>query len=118
MISTKVTMCTLVMPFAKPTFKKVSEMPSAEDRGLVQRGQQVRVDLQPMAAGNTAGGAIEHSEQRQEDRNLQQQRQAGRQRIGVVLLVQLHGLLTELLPVMTMFLLQLAHLGLQQLHVA
>ena len=26
MISTKVTTCTLVMPFANPTFKKVSEM--------------------------------------------------------------------------------------------
>ena len=33
-------------------------------------------------------------------------------------LIELHGLLTELFPIVTMLLLQLPHLGLQQLHIA
>ena len=60
---------------------------------------------------------VEHPEQGQEDRRLEQQRQARGERVGARLLVQLHHFLTELLPVVAVLLLQLLHLRLQQLHV-
>ena len=63
------------------------------------------------------GGLVEQPEQREEDRHLQQDRQAGGERVGARLLVELHRLLGELLPVVAVLLLQLLDLGLDQLHV-
>ena len=44
-----------------------------------------------------AGDAVQHPEEREEDRRLQQDRQAARERVGPVLLVELHHLLLLLL---------------------
>ena len=64
------------------------------------------------------GGLVEHPEQRQEDRHLHQDRQAGRERVGARLAVERHRLLGEPLAVVAVLLLQLLDPGLDQLHVA
>ena len=61
---------------------------------------------------------LSSAEEREEDRHLQQDRQAGRERVGARVLVELHRLLGETLPVVAVLLLQLLDLGLDQLHVA
>ena len=110
------------MPSVKRHLEEGVGEPGAEDGGLVQRFDQLGVLLQPVAADYRLAGvvgpgdAVQHPEQRQEDRHLQQQRQAGRQRVGVVVLVQLHRLAAEPLAIVAVLLLQLPHLGLQQLH--
>ena len=63
-------------------------------------------------------GVVEQPEQREEDRHLQQDRQARGERVGPALLVELHRLLGETLPVVAVLLLQLLDLRLDQLHVA
>ena len=91
--------------------------PRAEDRRAVERARRSSGWIRSQwPRGMLRRRAVEHPEQRQEDRHLDQQRQAGGQRVGVVLLVELHGLRAELLAVVTVLLLQLADLGLQQLH--
>ena len=62
------------------------------------------------------GEAVEHPVEDDEDRHLQQQRQAAAHRVDVVLLVELHHLLVELLPVVLVLRLQLLHLRLEPLH--
>jgi hypothetical protein len=65
----------------------------------------------------TVRGEVEQAEERQEDRHLQQDRQARGERVGPGLLVQSHRLLGETLAVMAVLLLQLLDLRLEQLHV-
>ena len=60
---------------------------------------------------------IEHLVEREEDRNLDQDRPAARQRIDLLLLVELHHLLLLLHPVVRIFFADFHHLGLHLLHV-
>ena len=75
----------------------------------------------PLAlAGADAG---EHLEQREEERHLDQHGQAGRERVGAVLLVQghlflRHGLAGELVGLALVLVLHLLQVRLQQLHAA
>ena len=63
-----------------------------------------------------AGQAAEHLVEHQEDRHLHQERQTPTQRVDVVLLVELQQLLVELLPIVLVPGLDLAHLRLELLH--
>ena len=63
-----------------------------------------------------AGEAVENAEHDDEHRHLSEQRQTRRQRVDLVLLVELHHLFVQLLPIVAMRLLQTTHLGLQALH--
>ena len=85
-------------PGGEPDLHERVGDPRAEDGRAVQRVEQLGVDLQPVAARDAVGRTVEHPEQREEDRRLQQQRKAGGQRVGVVLLVELHGLLRRASP--------------------
>ena len=60
--------------------------------------------------------ALEHVVERDEDRDLEQQRQAGSQRVDLVLLVELHHRLLLSLLVVLVLLLDLLELRLQLLH--
>ncbi|MPN54724.1 hypothetical protein SDC9_202401 [bioreactor metagenome] len=62
--------------------------------------------------------AVQHVEQRQEDRHLKQQWQAGRHGVDTLVLVQLHRLLSETLAVVTPLLVDLFDLGLKKLHIS
>ena len=64
----------------------------------------------------SAGEAVEHAVHDEEHRHLQQQRQARRQRIDLVLLIELHHLFVELLAITAMLCLEPLHLRLQTLH--
>ena len=61
--------------------------------------------------GDVLVGVAQHPEQREEDRQLEQQGQAARQRVDLVLLVELHGLFVELLAVALVLRLDLLDLG-------
>ncbi len=60
--------------------------------------------------------ALEHVEEAEEDRDLEEHRKAAHERVGLFLPVELHHLLLERLPVTLVLLLQLLHLGLERLH--
>ncbi|MEI2642204.1 MAG: hypothetical protein V9G10_07685 [Candidatus Nanopelagicales bacterium] len=90
-----------------------------EDGRLTRLLKQVRV-LLPLEhpLGSVRGDTLQHTEQREEDRHLQQDRQAGRQGVGTGFPVQLHHLLRLALSVAGVLLLDFLDLRLDQLHVA
>ena len=71
---------------------------------------------QPFRADVLLQVRAQHVEQRDEHGQLQNQRQAGRQRVDFVLLVELHQLLLLALFVVLVALFDLLHLGRQPLH--
>ena len=95
-------------------------LPEADRPGQRAAGRQV---LHPDVPGGTRmladrlAASGEHAVERQEDRELEHQRQAPAQRVDLVLLVELHHLFVELLAVPTLVLgLEGLDLRLQLLH--
>ena len=76
MISTRVTTCTLVMPLAKPTLRKVSEIRAPKIVAWLSEVSRSGLTTSQWPRGNAARGTIEHPKQGKEDGNLEQQRQA------------------------------------------
>src|SRR5690606_37445561 len=91
--------------------------PRAEDLRRSGRLEQVRV-LGERAAWLVARDAVQNTEQGEQERRLQQDRQTGGERVGARVLVELHHLLLETLTVALVPLLQLTQLRLQNLHLA
>ncbi len=94
-----------------------------EDRGRVRLTGHVRRQWadRRLRPGSNASEVAEHPEEREEDRGLQQERQARRERVGTRALVQTHRLLGHRLPglrigLALVLLLDLLHLGLDELH--
>ena len=71
-------------------------------------------DHRPVDTGRSE--PVQHAVQHDEDRHLDQEGQAPAERVDLVLLVELHQLFVELLPVALVLLLDLLHLGLEPLH--
>ncbi|MPM16710.1 hypothetical protein SDC9_63091 [bioreactor metagenome] len=91
-----------------------------EDRRVGQGVEQLLVlrTRQPRPTGLAARRTVDHPVEGEEERHLDEQRQAGGHRVDALLLVELHRLLAEAVPIVRVLLLQLLQLRLQFLHAA
>ena len=87
--------------------------------GAGRVGGQVR-DEQPAGVADLVleGAAAQQRVERDEDRDLEDQRQAGRERVDAVLLEERHLLALHALAVVLVLLLDLLHVRLERLHLA
>ena len=81
-------------------------------------GHEAAEEGQVVARLDEARRVAQHVVEADEDRDLDDDRQAGPERVDALVLVELHHLLVQHLAVAAVLLLELADLGLQRLHAA